>query len=76
QARHWLEKAIRLAPDYGEAYGNLGAAYEALGDLSAARRTFERGLRVAPHSAFLARGLARVNAESARPPIPQAGVSR
>lgn len=76
EARRWLEMAIRLDPNYGEAYGNLGAAYEALGDPSAARQAYERGLRVTPDSAFLARGLARVNAESASPRIPRAGVSR
>lgn len=76
EARLCLERAIRLDPNYGEAYGNLGAVYEALGDLSAARQAFERGLRVTPDSAFLAKGLARVNAESASPAIPRAGVSR
>ena len=76
EARLWIERAIRLDPDYGEAYGNLGAVYEALGDLTAARQAFERGLQVSPNSAFLARGLARVKAESASPPIPQAGISR
>jgi cytochrome c-type biogenesis protein CcmH/NrfG len=68
--------AIRLDPNYGEAYGNLGAVYEALGDLTAARQAFERGLQASPNSAFLARGLARVKAGSASPSIPQVGISR
>lgn len=75
EAHRWLETAIRLDPRYGEAYGNLGAAYEAMGDLPAARRNYEEGLRVTPGSAFLARGLARVNA-AASSRVPQAGASR
>lgn len=65
EARPWLETAIRLNPRYGEAYGNLGAAYEALGDLSAARWAYEQGLRVAPGSAWLTKGLDRVIAGGA-----------
>jgi hypothetical protein len=76
EARPWLETAIRLDPSYSEAYGNLGAAYEATDDLYHARRAYEAGLRTAPGSTWLARGLARVNAASTSPRVPQAGASR
>ncbi|HSC71389.1 MAG TPA: tetratricopeptide repeat protein, partial [Candidatus Methylomirabilis sp.] len=76
EARRWLEAAIRLDPTHSDTYGNLGAAYEAAGDLVAARRAFEAGLRVAPGSAWLAQGLARVNAEIVHPPASQPGTSR
>ena len=76
EARRWLETAIRLDPTRSDAYGNLGAAYEAAGDLPAARRAYEAGLRVAPTSAWLAQGLARVNAGIVESPISQAGTSR
>lgn len=75
EARPWLETAIRLDPNYSEAYGNLGAAYEAAGDLSAARRAYEAGLRIAPGSVWLVKGLARVNGEHVFQRIPRAGAS-
>jgi tetratricopeptide (TPR) repeat protein len=75
EARPWLETAIRLDPYHSEAYGNLGAAHEAAGDPLAARRAYEAGLRVAPGSAWLAEGLARVNAAIRQPPAPPAGAA-
>ncbi len=71
EARPWIETAIHLNPNYGDAYGNLGAAYEAVGDLSAARHAYEAGLRIAPGSVWLARGLARVNGEKVSSPVPR-----
>jgi len=75
EARPWLETAIRLDPNYSDAYGNLGAAYEAAGDLSAARRAYEAGLRKAPGSVWLVKGLARVNGENVSQRIPRAEAS-
>lgn len=72
EARTWLETAIHLDPAYIEAYGNLGAASEAAGDLAAARQAYLAGLRVAPGSPWLAKGLTRVNAEGASPSPPHA----
>jgi hypothetical protein len=62
EALPWLQKAIHLDPRYADSYGNLGAAYEAIDNLLAAQRAYEAGLRVAPNSAWLAKGLARVTA--------------
>ncbi|MBI4737655.1 MAG: tetratricopeptide repeat protein, partial [candidate division NC10 bacterium] len=75
EARRWLEAAIRLDPAYADAFGNLGAAYEATGDLAAARAAYEAGVRVAPGSAWLAGGLARVQAEAASQGARQTGRS-
>lgn len=73
EARRWLETAIRLNPLHAEAYGNLGAAFEAEGNLPAARQAYEAGLRAAPRSAWLIRGLDRVQSandqrRTTRPP--------
>jgi tetratricopeptide (TPR) repeat protein len=76
EARQWLEKAIHLDPTYGDSFGNLGAAYEATGDLPAARRAYEAGVRAAPNSTWLAKGLARVSAEDAFHRGLKVGVSR
>ena len=73
EARRWLETAIRLDPTYADALGNLGAAYEATGDLEAARAAYAAGVRAAPGSAWLAGGLARVQAEAVPRGAPQAG---
>ncbi|MBI2563983.1 MAG: tetratricopeptide repeat protein [candidate division NC10 bacterium] len=75
EARRWLETAIRLDPTYADALGNLGAAYEATGDLAAARAAYEAGVRVAPGSAWLAGGLARVQAEAVSQGARQTGRS-
>jgi protein O-mannosyl-transferase len=64
EATPWLHAAIRLNPALPSAYGNLGVAYETLGDRAAARAAFEGGLRIAPASTWLARGLARVGTDA------------
>ena len=76
EALDLIGAAIRINPKYAEAYGNLGAAYEAMGELPSARQAYERGLQLSPNSAFLASGLARVNAEKASLRHPQVGASR
>jgi len=43
-----LEEAIRLAPNWSEAYQNLGATYEDLGDLERAKEYYRRASEVDP----------------------------
>jgi superkiller protein 3 len=47
-AVHHLEEAIRLNPNYAEAYNNLGLALKDQGKLADAAAKFRRALSVSP----------------------------
>ncbi len=71
----WLEQAIRLNPTYEDAYLNLGAAYEALHDPTAALRIYEAGAQRVPQSARLAARLRRARTSAASEGSPGEGRS-
>jgi tetratricopeptide (TPR) repeat protein len=48
QAEALLERAVRLDPNFGEAYVQLGTLYFARNDFTPAIETFQRAIRVSP----------------------------
>ena len=52
EARGHFETAIRLQPEHGAAYMNLGGLQEELGDLAEAEEAFRTALRVQPSYAL------------------------
>lgn len=57
QATAEFERAIELKPDYWPPYARLSDYYKSTGDLTAARRTLERGLARVPDAKALMRRL-------------------
>ncbi len=53
EARKFLEEAIRLFPEYTEAYSNLGVLLVRTGKKEAALESFEKAMSLGPESAIL-----------------------
>lgn len=51
EARPYVDKALELDPDLGEAYISLGSVFEYTGDHDAAEKAYIRGLELAPNYA-------------------------
>jgi superkiller protein 3 len=50
EAIYRWEKAVELDPTYAAAYNDLGIAYEHEGDLSKARKAYEKALALDPNN--------------------------
>ena len=61
QAQSYLEKAIELDPDYAEAWYNRGYSYELLGELSNARKDYQKTLSVRPNYQLAITGMNRLD---------------
>lgn len=64
-------RAVELKPDWGKAYGRVGAALHKMGQFGKAAAAYEKGLEVEPGSANLMQGLDAVKAAAAGPQYPQ-----
>ncbi len=58
---HYYSNAIRLKPDYGDAYNNRGNARRAKGDIDGALKDYDEAIRLQPddHIKYNNRGIAR-----------------
>ena len=55
-----FKKALKLKPDYAEAYNNLGIVLKDLGDLEAAIINYEKAIEIKPNyaEAYNSKGVA------------------
>ncbi|MFH1655614.1 MAG: tetratricopeptide repeat protein [Candidatus Omnitrophota bacterium] len=58
-AEQAFKEAIKLEPEYADAYYNLGALYFRMGDIVVARRMFKKALRLDPSNTYAKEWLLR-----------------
>ena len=60
-----LTRAVTLNPNHSQAFGNLGAAYQDLGDTEKARRSYERALKLKADDHLTLKNLAVLHTQMA-----------
>lgn len=64
EARQFLERAVKVDPEYSTAWSNLGAARATLGDLVGAQQALQNALRLDPANELTRKQLEAVQATS------------
>lgn len=65
-AKHDFDEAIRLEPDYADAWFNRGLCFERMDQLDSAAVNYEAVLRMRPDHDFAAKGLSRLESRGVR----------